>query len=166
MTENKRQLVSIQLCHSDLEKLGAIARRLRVRESEVIRFALRLAFSKLSPMHDNTAHGHDLIPVFLKCGSELMYHFDMDSRTLDTIMNGDVNDPQNKVSLEDIELLATSHATPSHRLPTKLKDLPILNVGRLDLSGALQQYLYKKYIDPKNGLSNSNTHSGTLQIPL
>ncbi len=166
MTENKTQLVSVRVCPSDLEKLGAIARRLRVRESEILRFALRLAFSKLSPLHDNTAHGQDLIPVFLKCGPELMYHFDMDARTLDTIMNGEVDNPRKKVTMEDIELLAASHEMPSHRHHSHLNGKPRMLAGRLDLSGALQQYLYDKYVGPKTDMANPNPCTKTLQIAL
>ena len=166
MTENKTQLVSVRVCPSDLEKLGAIARRLRVRESEILRFALRLAFSKLSPLHDDTAHGLDLIPVFLKCGPELMYHFDMDARTLDTIMNGEVDNPRKKVTMEDIELLAASHEMPSHRHHSRLNGTPRVLVGRLDLSGALQQYLYDKYVGPKTDMANPNPCTNTLQIAL
>jgi hypothetical protein len=166
MTENKTQLVSVRVCPSDLEKLGAIARRLRVRESEILRFALRLAFSKLSPMHDNTMHGQDLIPVFLKCGPELMYHFELDPRTLDTIINGEVEDPRKKVTLEDIELLAASHEMPSHRHHSRLNGPPKVLAGRLDLSGALQQYLYDKYVGPKTDMGHPNLCSNAVQIPL
>ena len=156
----------MRVCPSDLEKLNAIARRLRVRESEILRFALRLAFSKLSPLHDDTAHGLDLIPVFLKCGPELMYHFDMDARTLDTIMNGEVDDPREKVTMEDIELLAASHEMPNHHLHARLNGMPRVQAGHLDLSGALQQYLYNKYIGPKTDMANPNPCANAVQIPL
>jgi hypothetical protein len=167
MTESKKQLVSIQLCQSDLERIRAIARRLRVKESEIIRFALRLAFARLSPLQDQNAYGRDLIPIFLECGPELAYHFELDSRTLDAIVNGDAGDPQKRVDPKDIEILAVSHMMPGYYLHTQLKELPQLAAGRLDLSGALQQYLYEKYIEPGQDEQGSHRASaGSLQVPL
>jgi hypothetical protein len=167
MVENRKHLVSVQLCQSDLERVRAIARRLRVRESEVIRFALRLAFSKLAPLHEQNAYGRDLVPIFLECGPELAYHFDLDARTLDDIINGDLEDPQKRVDPKDIEILAVSHMMPGYHLHTQLKELPQLAAGRLNLSGALQQYLYEKYIEPGQNEQRSHRASvGSLQVPL
>ncbi len=149
MSENRKQLVSVRLCQADIERIRAIACRLRVRESDVIRFALRLAFSKLAPLLDMDAHGADLIPIFLECGPELTYHFDLDSRTLDSILNDGVGDSQKKIDSGDIELIAALHI-PGFHLHAKMKTLPKLEIGRLSLSGALQQYLYEKYIHSEN----------------
>jgi hypothetical protein len=166
MVENRKHLVSVQLCQSDLERVRAIARRLRVRESEVIRFALRLAFSKLAPLHELNAYGRDLVPIFLECGPELAYHFDLDARTLDAIINGDLDDPQKRVDPEDIEILAVSHMMPSCHIQTKIKGLPRLKAGRLNLSGALQQYLHEKYIEPDQAQRNHHAPTNSLQVPL
>ena len=167
MSEGKKHLVSIRLCQSDLERIRAIANRLRVKDSEIIRFALRLAFAKLSPLHDQNAYGRDLIPIFLECGPELAYHFELDSRTLDAIVNGDAGDPQKRVDPKDIEILAVSHMMPGYHLHTQLKKPPQLATGRQDLSGALQQYLYEKYIEPVQNEQRSHRASvGSLQVPL
>lgn len=156
MIENRKQLVSVRLCQADIERIRAIAGRLRVRESDVIRFALRLAFSKLAPLLDMDAHGVDLIPIFLECGPELTYHFDLDSRTLDAILNDGVGDSQKKIDSGDIELIAALHI-PGNHLHAKLRALPKLEMGRLSLSSALQQYLYEKYIHPGNSSNDKNT---------
>lgn len=166
MNASKKQLVSVRLCHPDLERIKAIAGRLRVRESEVIRFALRLAFAKLAPLHDQNAYGRDLIPIFLECGPELAYHFELDSRTLDAIVNGDLDDPTKKVDAKDIEILATSHLMPGYHFQTKLNGLPKLETGRLDSSGALQQYLYEKYVGTQHAPHAPNASVNSLQIPL
>ena len=165
MTDGKIQNVSMKLCQSDVERVRTIARRLRVRESDVIRFALRLAFAKLAPLHDQNARGRDLIPVFLECGPELAYHFDLDSRTLESIVNGDLNDPRKKVDAHDIEILAVSHMMPSYHFESKLKGLPRIKTDRLDFSGSLQQYLHDKYIGPCNTPQTADTLNVSLQIP-
>ncbi|MHB8621749.1 MAG: hypothetical protein ACYC9J_01460 [Sulfuricaulis sp.] len=166
MNANKKQLVSVRLCQSDLERIRAIAGRLRVRDSEIIRFALRLAFTKLAPLHDQNAYGRDLIPIFLECGPELAYHFELDSRSLDAIVNGDLDDPQKKVDAKDIEILATSHLMPSYHFQTKLNGLPKPEHGRLDSTEALQQYLYEKYLGSRQTSASANTSVNSLQVPL
>lgn len=148
MVGGKKQLVSVRLCDSDVDRIQALASRLRVRESDVIRFALRLAFNRLAPLLDAQARGRDLIPIFLECGPELTYHFDLEPRTLETIINDGLDDSEKKVDGHDIELIAALHL-PSYHLPARLKYQPKPENGRLSLSGGLQQYLYDKYVHPK-----------------
>ncbi len=148
MVGGKKQLVSVRLCHSDVERIQTAASRLRVRESDVIRFALRLAFNRLAPLLDEQARGRDLIPIFLECGPELTYHFDLEPRTLEAIINDGVDDPEKKVDGHDIELIAALHL-PSYHLPARFGALPKSEIGRLSLTGGLQQYLYGKYVHPE-----------------
>lgn len=148
MVSRKKQLVSVRLCHADVERVQTVASRLRVRESDVIRFALRLTFSRLAPLLDEHARGRDLIPIFLECGPELTYHFDLEPRALDTIFNEGLDDPDRKVDSHDIELIAALHL-PSYHLPALMKFQPKPEIGRLSLSGGLQQYLYDKYVRSK-----------------
>ncbi len=165
MDESKKPLVSVRLCHADLERLETIARRLRVRDSEIIRFALRLTFAKLAPLIDENARGRDLIPIFVECGPELTYHFDLDPRTLDTIVNGALDDPRKRVDGEDIELIARLHI-PGFHPRTKLKGPPKQEAGRRNFTNALQHYLYEKYVGPGDGMGDINVRASSLQIPL
>jgi hypothetical protein len=165
MDENKHPVVSVRLCHSDLERIEKIAGRLRVRESEVIRFALRLAFTRLAPLLDENARGQDLIPIFLECGPELTRHFDLDPRMLDTIINGNLEKAEKRVDHEDLELISTLHV-PSYHPRTKMKTLPKQEVTRLRFSGALQHYLFEKYIEPQGMRIGPNIGNNCLQIPL
>ena len=167
MVSGKKLLVSVRLCDSDVERVQILASRLRVRESDVIRFALRLAFAKLAPLHDQNARGRDLIPVFFECGPELAYHFELDSRTLESIVNGDLDDPHKKVDAQDIEILAASHMVSGyHFVETKRKGLPQTESGRLDGSRPLQQYLHAKYIGPGNAPQAPDSQNSSLQTPL
>jgi len=165
MDESKKPLVSVRLCHADIERLETIAGRLRVRESEIIRFALRLAFGKLAPLLDENAKGRDLIPIFLECGPELTRHFDLDPRTLDIIVNGALDDPQKKVDSQDLELIAALHM-PGCYPRAKLLGAPKPGVGQHNSPSALQHYLYQKYIEPDNSRTRLNERGNCLQIPL
>lgn len=148
MVGGKKQLVSVRLCHADVERIQALASRLRVRESDVIRFALRLAFNRLAPLLDERARGRDLIPIFLECGPELTYHFDLEPRALEAIVNDGLDDPDRKVESHDIELLAALHL-PGYHLPARLKYQPKPETTSQLPSGGLQQYLYEKYVQPE-----------------
>lgn len=152
MVGGKKQLVSVRLCHSDVERIHALAARLHVRESDVIRFALRLAFGRLAPLLNEQARGRDLIPIFLECGPELTYHFDLEPRTLDAIVNDGLDDPEMKVDSHDIELIAALHLPGQHQR-TWLKFQPKPETGSLHPSTGLQQYLYEKYVHPGAVLS-------------
>lgn len=159
MVGGKKQLISVRLCNNDVERIRVLASRLHVRESDVIRFALRLA-----PLLDEQARGRDLIPIFLECGPELTYHFDLEPRTLEAIINDGLDNPEKKVDSKDIELIATLHL-PSHRLPVRFKALPKVEIGRLSLTGKLQQYLYSKYVHPGSDPEVINDGAGTSTVP-
>lgn len=165
MVGGKKQLVSVRLCHSDVERIQALASRLRVRESDVIRFALRLAFNRLAPLLDDQARGRDLIPIFLECGPELTYHFDLEPRALEAIVNDGLDDPDRKVDGHDIELIAGLHL-PGHHLPTRLKFRPKPEAGRSLPSGGLQQYLYDKYVQPEAGSGDLDKGAKPSNAPL
>jgi len=165
MDQSKKPLVSVRLCHADIERLETLAGRLRVKESEIIRFALRLAFAKLAPLLDENAKGRDLIPIFLECGPELTYHFDLDPRTLDSILNGALDDPQKKVDSQDLELISALHMPACHPR-AGLSEIPGREIGQSDSKGALQHYLYRKYIEEGNSHAGMNNRAGSLQTPL
>jgi hypothetical protein len=56
----------------------------------------------------------DLVPIFLECGPELTYHFDLEPRTLEAISNDGLDDPEKKVDDHDIELIVGLHL-PGYR---------------------------------------------------
>ena len=163
MIGGKKQLVSVRLCQPDVDRIQVLASRLHVRESDVIRFALRLAFNRLAPLLDKQTRGRDLIPIFLECGPELTYHFDLEPPVLEAIINDGLDDPDRKVDSHDIELIA---ALRLPNLSTRLKFRPEPEIGRRSLSGGLQQYLYEKYVDPESRPGALNACVNSLQTPL
>jgi hypothetical protein len=103
--ESRKQAVSIRMSASDVRKIKRLAERLGVRDSDVIRFAVRSMLGKLGPLHDPTVRGRSLVPVLLDCGQELYHFFDLDAVRLDGILNEGV-EPEMRVSREDIQLIA------------------------------------------------------------
>jgi hypothetical protein len=143
----RKQLVSIRLDGADVERVRRMARRLKTRESDVFRFALALAFSRLAALGEGNARGTDLLPVLFELGPELVRHFNLDVTRLAEIVNAGASDGQ-AIEPGDIELLAT-RAMPGAYLHARLHGL----VGRLgdqDAMTQLREYFYRKYFNPEN----------------
>lgn len=144
MTINNKQLVSVRLNGVDLSRVKHIAQRLRVRESDVIRFAIKSMLTKLAPLHDGQLAGSDLLPAFIELGAELTSYFELDSAQLGAIINDNVHGAHKRVDAEDIALLAML-SLPEHYLYIKLRELSKLPVETAGVSASLRQYLYEKY---------------------
>lgn len=144
MTINNKQLVSIRLNGVDLARVKNIAQRLRVRESDVMRFAIKSMLAKLAPLHDGQLAGSDLLPAFIELGAELTSYFELDSTQLGEIINENVHGTRKSVDTEDIALLAML-SLPEHYLYIKLRELSKLPVEAVGVSASLRQYLYEKY---------------------
>jgi len=103
----KKQAISVRVGEADLGNLRKLAKRLGVRDSDVIRVAIKTLLTKWAPLHDNSVRGRSLVPVFLENGTELFRHFDLDTPRLDSIINEGVH-AEGRVELEDIQLLSMS----------------------------------------------------------
>jgi len=145
MSDNKKQIVSLRMNTSDLRKIKDLAARLRVRESDVFRFAIRSTLRKLAPLHDVEAKGRDLISVLIEYGAELTSYFELDAFQLESLINGDIGDAGRRVDRADIELLAMAGLQESY-VYMKLKELNVGGIGEPQgLVGLLKQYLFEKY---------------------
>jgi len=69
--KNCKRSVSFRIDEADFEKIKAIARRMRTRESDVFRFAIRMTLNKLSLLSDESIKGIDVMPVFVECGADI-----------------------------------------------------------------------------------------------
>jgi hypothetical protein len=105
--ENRKQAVSIRMSASDVRKIKRLAERLGVRDSDIIRFAVKSMLGKLAPLHDPLMRGRSLMPVFLDYRQELAQDFDLDAARLEAIINEGA-DEKSRVDREDIQLLAMS----------------------------------------------------------
>lgn len=105
MTNGRKKAVSLRLNVSDIKRIKRISQRLGVRDSDVIRYAIKNLLFKLSPLSDPAVKGSSLVPLFLEGGAEIVNHFDLDAHRLGAIINEDVEATQ-AVSLEDLHLIA------------------------------------------------------------
>lgn len=147
MGEGRKKTVSIRMNATDVRKVKKLAVRLGVRDSDVIRFAVKSMLAKLGPLYDAEAHGRNLLPVFVESGAELLRFFDIDASKLEAIINNGVRDDR-RVDRDDIALLAlTSMQEPYAAL--KLSELDRAerpHQSPAELLESLRQYLYAKYV--------------------
>ncbi len=147
MIESRKQAVSIRMNSTDVRKVKKVASRLGVRDSDVIRFAVKSMLARLGPLYDPEAHGRNLVPVFVESGAELLRFFEIDAARLEAIINGGV-EIDRRVERDDIALLAL---TGSQEPYAALKLSELASTERrertaAELSESLRQYLYAKYV--------------------
>ena len=132
---------------TDVRKVKKIANRLGVRDSDVIRFAVKSMLARLGPLYDPEAHGRNLVPVFVESGADLLRYFEIDAARLEAIINGGV-DLDRRVERDDIALLALT-GTQEPYAALKLRELDRTDRREhtpAELSESLRQYLYAKYV--------------------
>jgi hypothetical protein len=132
---------------TDVRKVKKLANRLGVRDSDVIRFAVKNMLARLGPLYDPEVHGRNLVPVFVESGAELLRFFDIDASKLEAIINNGV-DVDRRVERDDIALIALT-GTQEPYAALKLSELDRTERRRqtaAELSESLRQYLYAKYV--------------------
>jgi hypothetical protein len=142
--DHRKQAVSIRLGESDLRNIKRMAQRLGVRDSDIIRFAIKSMLHRISPLCDDGITGRNLVPVLVESGDELIRHFEFDAYRLERIIN-DRADEEARVDRDDIALLAMNGLREQY-LVMRLNDnngAPIDAVGQ---GRSLRAYLYDKYV--------------------
>lgn len=142
MADLRRQAVSIRLSNADIRNIKRFAKRLGVRDSDIVRFAIKSTFSRLAPLCDPAIRGRSLVPVLAESGDELIRHFELDAFQLEAIIN-DQADAKDQVAREDIVLLAMSSLRQDY-LRMRLNEEG--QGGSAMNTDSLRRYLYDKYI--------------------
>lgn len=142
MSDIRKQAVSIRLGQSDIRKIKLLAERLGVRDSDVIRYALKSTLNRLAPLCDPQIRGRSLVPVLVEVGTEVIRQFELDADRLEELVNDGVEDSR-RVARDDIALLALAGLQQPYALvrlgnANSRDDLPSLDT--------LRQYLYDKYV--------------------
>ena len=70
MMDSRKQAVSIRMSSGDIRNVKKLAKRLGVRDSDVIRLAVKAMLARLGPLNDSSLRGRSLVPVFVESGNE------------------------------------------------------------------------------------------------
>ena len=157
-----KQAISVRVGENDLYNLRQLAQRLGVRDSDVIRVAIKILLNKLSPLHDLSVTGKSLVPVFLENGSDLFRYFELDAARLFSLINDNATE-DSKLDMEDVQLLAMSGIQKSYlrwklerntgsskggqaKVPSASDGQSSLEGDDSDLENALRHHFYAKYV--------------------
>jgi hypothetical protein len=152
--DSRKQAVSIRMSAGDIRNVKKLAKRLGVRDSDVIRFAVKAMLAKLGPLYDAGVRGRSLVPVFVESGTDMFRYLELDAVKLESIINEGAENGS-RVDQEDIQLIAMNGIQQSY---AKLR-LSSMN-GRNNQAGrdagehgdgenlvhTLRRYLYEKYV--------------------
>jgi hypothetical protein len=124
--------------------LKQIAKRLGVRDSDIVRYAIRSMFSRLGPLCDEAIAGRNLLPVLVESGDELIRYFELDAYRLESIINQHA-EADLRVDRDDIALLAMSGLRDEYLLMRTIDGNGTAGEGSVP-SRSLRSYLYEKYV--------------------
>src|SRR5580704_9816793 len=140
VVDQRKQAVSIRLGESDIRNIKKIAKRLGVRDSDVIRFAIKSTLNRVAPLCDQAIRGRNLVPVLVESGDELIRYFELDAFRLETIINEQVEEAR-QVERDDIALLAMSGLREQY-LVMRLKEGSGAAADAATSARSLRGYLY------------------------
>jgi hypothetical protein len=158
VVEQRKQAVSIRLGESDIRHIKRIAERLGVRDSDIIRFAIKSSLGRIAPFCDPAIRGRNLVPVLVESGDELIRYFELDAFRLESIINEGVEEGR-QVERDDIALLAMSGLREEY-LVMRLKDGSGSVPDAATPARSLRGYLYDKYV------YRSSEHHGSGGSPV
>jgi len=161
VSEQRKQAVSIRLGTSDVRKIKRVAERLGVRDSDVIRFALKSLLNRIAPLCDPEIRGRNLVPVFVEAGCDLIAHFDLDAFRLEAIINEGADD-ERLVDHDDVVLLAMS-GTQQPYLKLRLNAFNGQDQSVEATGDSLRHYLYAKYVYRQDGTAGESL---LAQVPV
>jgi hypothetical protein len=167
LAEGRKQAISLRLGTGDIRRIKRLAHRLGVRDSDVVRFGIKMMLSRMLPLCDPQFRGRHLVPLLAEWGPEALRHFELDATSLDEIVNGGVP-PEHRVDIEDINLLLMvstqeSYAKLSLRALATTSRPPATGERRDDSpAGSMRRHLYRKY---GLGGCNGETHGAAGKAP-
>ena len=143
---SRKKGVSVRMNTDDLEQLKEIAVRLSVRDSDVIRYAVKSMLKRLSPLTRADSGTRELLPVFIEHGAELARAFDLSTESLASVINNGNRKGARSVEKQDIELLAIS-GSPEGYQQLQIKEVVSAGEDARDVNELLRTYLYNKYLN-------------------
>ncbi len=163
MVEQRKQAVSIRLGESDIRNIKRIARRLGVRDSDIIRFAIKSTLSRIAPLCDPGIKGRNLVPVLVESGDEMIRYFELDAFRLEGIINEQVEEGS-QVERDDIALLAMSGLREEYLVMRFKGGAGAGNDAALP-TRSLRRYLYDKYVYRTGDPAANTPHPGNESAP-
>jgi hypothetical protein len=145
INDNSKRSISVRIKTSDFGRIKAIARRLKVREPDVFRFALKVGLTSVAPLYHSKSSKEDLLAMFAVRGAEIVEYFQLSARRLGQILNPESQSTTEPwIDTADLELIAMSHL-PAYMLVPRLQELAERSIDADNVYAELRRYLTDKY---------------------
>lgn len=152
---NKKQTVSIRLKQSDMQKVEQLAGRLNAKNSDVIRYAIKITLNNLIALHDAGLSGRRLLPMIIDHCCDLCRYFDIDVDQLEKIINSGSKGEDEIVQRSDIELLSLCGLPPDH-IQFRFQEVTGQRATIDEIPDLLKEYLINKYASSINIKNNED----------
>jgi len=145
INDNSKRSISIRINTSDYGRIKAVSRRLRVRESDVFRFLVKIGLAEIAALCNSNSTSLDLLKVFATHGGPLVSHFKLNARRLDQVINQTARGTDVGIEMKDLELLAMT-IFPERFLFYRLQELLGQAIDGSNVMDELKRYLEAKYV--------------------
>jgi hypothetical protein len=145
INDNSKRSISIRINTSDYGRIKEASRRLRVRESEVFRFLVKIGLSEIEALYQSNATKLDLLQAFAAHSADFVSHFNLNATRLDQIINRPDRPDEPQVEMDDLELLVMS-LFPERFLSYRLQEITKRPIDPAKVLDELQNYLLNKYV--------------------
>ncbi|MCP5144784.1 MAG: hypothetical protein H6978_08165 [Gammaproteobacteria bacterium] len=99
--------VSFRIRTTDLGFIKGLSQRFRGKQSDVLRFVVRLGLQQLAVLKDSQASGERLRPLLAEVGLDIVEHFEMNISELDRVINGGAT-PYSAIPREQLAMLVAA----------------------------------------------------------
>lgn len=165
--DTKKKNISLRVSPQDLERIGQISERMSVKDSDLIRLAIKQLLNNLALLQEKAYLGTDLLPTLIEMGPCLSGFFELSGSELDRIVNGDLIDQSRRIDIEDLRLIALYSANEEYAKARMEQSSSLLNEGEqsgMDLRTYLQnKYLGVSRVRPDSGAQNRIKREGFWQ---
>ena len=142
--DDAKRSVSFRINTSEYGCIKTIARKNRMRESDVFRYLLRVSLNALTPLYGSDAVNNEVLLGFSDKSTSVLDELNLDQLRLSHQLN--INTGKSRAPLEscDVELLALA-VQPLRYLAGRLSELTGGSVDTSNAVNALHEYLDAKY---------------------
>lgn len=143
--DDAKRSVSFRMYTSDYGRLRCMSSELRVGESVVFRFLLRVALEKCAPLYDRNASAEQRLELFADLGPEFATYFNFDVDELKSIFQPSGRQSQLEIDDEDLDLVAGFGISRS-LVRQRIEKIIDRETADESLHDVLKAYLVQKYL--------------------
>lgn len=143
--DDAKRSVSFRMYTSDYGRLRCMSNELRVGDSAVFRFLLRVALEKCAPLYDRNASATQRLELLAELGPEFATYFGFDVDELKAVFQCSDQHGRALIDDEDFDLVAAFGISRS-LVRKRIEKIIGRDTSDEDLHDVLRRYLVEKYL--------------------